>query len=384
MTRPRTLIALVVAAIALLYASWLLRFGVRSGGDVHMYSAWGDALIAHRFNYAEYVGHVKYGIPSFLYITWVTVVAVAKIIAGSEWQMLLVGLNWVAVVMISWLALTIVWRLTTSTIALTVAGVLLVNFDLLNFIRFPLSDILFLGGVTAILAMSVSVAERQSAPVVIAGTIAVVIACFFRPTAAPIAALWIIALLWPRLGANGKRRIVPVIVALILAGIAVHAAMMQDLSLWPGGRPPFWLAKLQDTYEEGIIVNGRPEANVSSPVRYVDFVAVIFRRWAYFFAITMPRYSARHTILNILYYIPAYVLALAAVALRPADARRSAATTLMLLMILLTSAFHGMLTIDFDHRYRLPILPALITLAAFGAVEVVQRRRLRTPLDAHE
>ena len=379
MTRPRAWIALLVSAIALVYASWILRFGLRSGGDVVMYSAWADVLIAHRFNYAEYLRDVSYGIPSFLYVAWVTVVAAAKLVAGNHWRMFLVGLNWVSVVMVAWLVLTIVWSRTSSAIALMVSGLLLVNFDLLDFVRFPLSDVVFVGLVTAILAMSISVAERPAAPVVIAGTIAAVIACFFRPTAAPVASVWVIALLWPRLSANAKRRIVPAIVALILVAIAIHAAMMQDLSLWPAERAPGWLEGLRDNYHAGVIVNGRPQVNVPPPEHYADFVAIMFRRWAYYFAITMPGYSTRHMILNVVYYVPAYALALAGILFRPPDARRSTATMLMLLMILLTSAFHGMLTIDFDHRYRLPILPALITLAAIGSAEAAARLRRCDP-----
>jgi hypothetical protein len=42
--------------------------------------------------------------------------------------------------------------------------------------------------------------------------------------------------------------------------------------------------------------------------------------------------------------------------------------------VLITALFHGLLQVDFDWRYRLPVLPQMILLAA-GGVAVLRRRR---------
>jgi len=175
-------------------------------------------------------------------------------------------------------------------------------------------------------------------------------------------------LLWPRLGAGVRRWIVPAIAVLLVIGTFLLAAVMQDVARWPFTILRGWFAYLKIDYDKGMIAVGRPETWVSPPSQYLDFLAMIYRRWLYFFAITLSGYSKLHNLANVLYFVPAYALAAAALFLR-----RTAATTLLFLAILVTSAFHGMQEVDFDHRYRLPILPPLIMLAAIGAMEIRQR-----------
>jgi len=102
---------------------------------------------------------------------------------------------------------------------------------------------------------------------------------------------------------------------------------------------------------------------------------MVFRRWAYFFAVVLRGYSMAHNIANTLYFFPMYALALLSLLLPPKNGRRTTALTLFVVLILVTSAFHAALGIDFDHRYRLGILPALIMLAACGSCEVARTWR---------
>jgi len=372
LTRSRKWIAIIVGAIALLHGWWILRYGMRWGADITRFSEWGDHLIAHHFNVLEYLRATPFVAPSVLYVAWVTVVAAAKVIAGSNWGMVVVALNWGAVITIAWLVLDTVRRLTSSAVAVTVAGVLLANFEMLTFVSFPGSDILFLALVTVVLVLSLRVAERPAAWTVIGGTGVVLLACLFRPAAPPLVVIWIVALLWPRLGPSARRWVVPVIALLIVVAALLQAAVMQDATRWPFSALREWFRYLKADYDQGAIILGRPETWVAPPSTYGDYLAMIFRRWAYFFAILMDDYSRLHKIANFIYFIPAYGLALAGVVLRPANARRTAAT-LLFLAVLVTSAFHGLQEVDYDHRYRLPIFPPLIVLAGLGAAEIVRR-----------
>jgi hypothetical protein len=366
--RPRTLIAVLVVAIALLHAAWILKTGIRWSVDINRLSAWADRLIAHHFNFADYLHDTRFVAPPILYLGFVTVVAIAKVIAGSHWPALIVGLNWASVVWIATLVLTTVWRLTSSRFAVIVAGALLANFEMLLFVSFPMTDVLFAAIVTTMIVIALRAAEQPRVSTIIAGTAVLLLACVFRPAAAPLVLVWLVALLWPRLGPQARRWVVPVIAALLVIGAFVFAAVMEDVARWPFGILRRWLAYLKIDYDLGMIVVGRPDTWVAPPSSYFDYLAMIFRRWTYFFAIFVSGYSNLHKIANVLYFVPAYALAIAAILWR-----RSTAVTLLLLAILVTSAFHGMQEVDFDHRYRLPVIPPLIMLAAIGADELRRR-----------
>ena len=73
--------------------------------------------------------------------------------------------------------------------------------------------------------------------------------------------------------------------------------------------------------------------------------------------------------------MPAYGLSAAALAnYRRLTERQQVAAWLLALLMVLVTVFHALMQIDYDHRYRLPLLPALIILAAIG-LESVRRPR---------
>jgi hypothetical protein len=365
--RSTRLIPILVAAIALLYGGWILHYGILWGEDIDRLSRWADGLVAHHFHFVSFLHDTRFVAPPILYLGFITVVAVAKVVAGSDWPLLIVVLNWAAVILNASLVLTTVRRVTSSVFAVVVAAVLLVNFEMLQFTCYPMTDVLFLGIATTVLVMSLRVAEQPSARAILGGTAALLVACMFRPAAAPLVVVWVVALLWPRIGLR-------TIAALIVLSILLFAALMHDITLWPFTLLRRWVDYIHGSYARGTIVTGRPETSVAPPVGYMDYLAMILRRWLSFFAPTMSSYSTLHKLANLLYFIPLYCLALAAAFLR-----RSAATTLLLIAILATSAFHGMQEVDYDHRYRLPVLPPLIMLASIGTVEVA--RRCGRPVD---
>lgn len=369
--RSNRLIPTLTAAIALVYGGWILLYGIRWGSDIDRLSLWADGLIAHHFDFASWLHDTRFVAPPILYLGFITVVAAAKVVAGTSWPALIVALNWAAVILIAALVLTTVRRVTSSGAAVTVAAVLLVNFEMLQFTTFPMTDVLFLGIATVVLVLALRAAEQRSARTIFLGSLALLFACVFRPAAAPLAVVWIVALLWPRLGLR-------MIASLVVLAVLLFAVLMHDVARWPFATLRSWVVYIHGSYAAGTIVTGRPETWVAPPAGYLDYLAMIARRWLYFFAPVVSGYSTLHKAANLLYFLPAYALALAGAALR-----RGAATTLLAAAILATSAFHAMQEVDFDHRYRLPALPPLILLAAIGAAEIARRSTATSDTSCH-
>jgi hypothetical protein len=276
---------------------------------------------------------------------------------------------------IAWLVLTTVRRLTSSTAAVIVAGALLANVELLMFVNFVLSDILFAALSVAVLVAAVRVAERPARAPVIGGTLVLAFALVFRPAAMPLLIVWLVALLWPRLGSRARRWLVPAVILAVAALMLLVALVLREGRAGRyAGVLPGWFTVLKLIFDQGIIVAGRQETWVRPPAWYGDYALMLFRRWVYFFAFIHRGYSTAHKLVNMLFYVPMYSLALAAL-LRRRDERWSAAATLLAVAVVSISALHAILGIDFDHRYRLPVLPPLIMLASLGAAGLISSAR---------
>lgn len=381
--RSRVWIAAIVAAVAAVHGLWIWKTGVILSSDSHTYSRWADGLVGAGFDYGAYLRDTRFVVPPVLYAVWVTIVALAKVIAGASWPTIIVALNWVSVIGIAALILFEVRRLTGSGLAVTAAGFLiLVAFDVLIFVTYALSDILFLLLTTAVIVCAIRVAEPvpgRRAKVV--GTILLLVACFFRPTAAPLVALWIMALAWPRLDARKKRIATVATIVGVIAAVIVHAALMQDPSRWPATALSGWIAQLSREYHRGVVVFGRPATHVPTPDSLFGFVEVTGRKLLYYFAAWFGDYSRLHKLANAMFFVPAYLLIAFGLFRRDATAPARRAIAPALFVIAAFSLFHALQQIDFDHRYRLAILPPLIILAAIGAAAVeskVLRREVQT------
>ena len=108
---------------------------------------------------------------------------------------------------------------------------------------------------------------------------------------------------------------------------------------------------------------------------FLGFVRVTLQKLIFFITPWLPHYSAAHTMINLLFFLPAYGLSIAAISnLRRLAPSQQRAVVVLALFVLSVAVFHAMLLVDSDHRYRLPVLPAIVMLSAIG-LESVRRPR---------
>ena len=177
---------------------------------------------------------------------------------------------------------------------------------------------------------------------------------------------------------NANRRAVWIVFAAgVITAILVHAYFFQDMRRWPTG---FMRPKLQeyaDREQTGEVVWGQTETFHARPVSFGDHVAIEVDRFVRFFQVTSQRNSRTHNLYAIMYYVPLYALALIGIvtALRDDDRRRSAVVHVALLWILSAAALSAVSILDYDWRYRLPLMPQMILLAAIGTEAVFRKGR---------
>ena len=118
-----------------------------------------------------------------------------------------------------------------------------------------------------------------------------------------------------------------------------------------------------------------PPMLVTPAEGFWGFVRITLEKLLFFITPWLPHYSAAHTLTNLLFFVPGYGLSVAAISnLRRLPPSQQRAVVVLALYVLFVAVFHALTLIDSDHRYRLPLLPAILMLASIG-LESVRRPR---------
>lgn len=370
-----------VAAIAVLivHGCVVLRSGVSLPPDSVGYSRWADLLIANHFNFAAAARATgTHNVPAEMYMLFTALVALAKIVAGAKWAAVIVAAN------LCFDALTaaiLVWlvRLATRSNAGAVLAIVawLLCFDVVTWVRMPLTDVPFL--LVSFAAFNAVVApylagRNPTRKTIIAAVILTVISVLLRP----VGFLWIILVVTASLVLSGRLRRRSLIASALLVAATVfvaHTFVVRNPESWTidtVARSVRWDAK---SYRLGEVIKGRPETFHPPPSTAVDYAAIAADRFVHFFAPIAATFSRGHKIASVAFYAPLYLLAIAAVIAASRREGTAADVVILSAVVVLTVAFwHSLVVIDYDWRYRLPVLPHLIFLAAC-AVPLLLRNR---------
>ncbi|HEX8525562.1 hypothetical protein [Allosphingosinicella sp.] len=382
---PSPLFAL--AAIAICHGAYVLLAGVMVAPDTGIYDFWAQRLIDSGFDYAAITAEASTRFPAVLYLLFVTFVALLKLLFGAAWATALVAINLAADAVLGALLVRLVGRTTASPLAGWVAlGLYLGCFGIAQWVRFALSDTTFC--LLAFLIFSLA-AERVLGDARRWGGVALlaVVGVFYRPTGLVLLPDLGWAAYLSRRGSPriGRTAALLVLAALILGAAAAFAWFMQDPGRWPFDTLSATFRYVAADYALGEVVSARSETYHSPPSALLDYMLISADRFLHFFAPGAAGFSAGHWAAELVFFIPCYALALwLLVALcggRTAFGDREQRVFLAAAgAILAYAVFHGLVQVDFDWRYRLPILPHLILLAAGGAADI---RGIRASASSH-
>lgn len=346
-----------IAAIVVLivHGAVVVTLGIVVPPDSVKFSRWADMLIANRFDIAAAADAAgARNLPAEMYMLFVTLVALAKLVAGAKWALVLVAANLIFDAVTAAILVRLVTLATRSIAAVLLAiAMWLACFDLVTWVRMPLTDVPFL--MTSFAAFASLAAPKKR--VVLAALLSVT-ALLLRP----VGFLWLILLAAVYLVVSGRvsrRRVIAVgllVAALMFAG---HTLLVRYPERWPiatFARSVRWDAR---SYQRGDVVFQRPETSHRPPSTIVDYAAITADRFVHFFAFTAASFSRSHKLTNAAYYVPLYLLAIVA-----AVRRRDDVTILCAVIVLAVAFWHSLVIVDYDWRYRLPVLPHLIFMAA--------------------
>lgn len=377
--RPPTLLATIIV-ITLAHGLFALWTGARMSPDSHSYAHWAARLIDTGFDYASVLAETDTRFPALLYTLFATFVALLRLAFGEAWPSALAGVNLAAHVALGAMIVRLALRATGSGAAAWIALLLFLGcFDLLNWVSFALSDATFLlltFTVFTLAARRILSEAKSWVPVALLAAAGI----FYRPTGIVLLPDLVLAFYLSRRPHAPIRRapILAVIATALVIGLILFAWLMQQPDRWPFQILARAFEVVAQGYAAGEVVNARLETYHAPPDALIDFALISADRFVHFFAIGASTFGLGHWLVSAAFLLPCYLLGgWLLAALWRGDTGFAAPVRKLFVAaagaVLAYAFFHALVQVDYDWRYRTPILPHLILLAAGGTADIVRR-----------
>ncbi|MEW6593802.1 MAG: hypothetical protein AB1413_02915 [Thermodesulfobacteriota bacterium] len=403
--RRHALVILLAGCIALAHGGYGLASGPLFSPDAARYVEWAETLIAVGFNPFSLLQRVDFVTSPVQYLAIVYLIALAMLLFGPLWPVAFVVLNGLFCGLGAFFALDLVRRKIEGVLPLLlVATLFLISFDIVIWAKFILTDLLFLITVSAVLwnasrllqgAEAGQVRREFFVPRACWVVFLLLLAFLTRPTALPLLGFLLPCLLAApavaRVASENWRRFLgyATLVGLVLGGalMVLTAWLLIASAGWSGSGGAVETIKYYASYfAQGAVVHDRPETYLVVDPTVLDYLRVMAYRLAYFYSPVIPGYGLLHLADNLLVFVPSYVLAVVTLVeiFRPHPVLDLETRWMVLLCwgtILAFALFTALTLLDYDHRYRLPALPALFILSGIG-IGILLRRGRCCPSDS--
>lgn len=344
-----------------LIAYYNLNIGFFMSPDSYTQSRWADDLIKLDFNLYNYYIDNTFFTPSYMYTVHVVLIALSKFFFGPSWQYAMLSLNFILFFfsLIIFSKTLILLKIRPILIAFTLLTLTL-SVDLLTWPRYILTDTIFSFFVmlTVYLIVRSLIREKFYYLFLISLTI---IMFLTKPTALPfIISIWVFILLSKSQLDFSPRFIVLLIFLLAIIIPIIFSVLHHLMEIYLTGNTQVdYILKFAN---KGIVVLARPETFIQPPINFIDNVYLYLIKIIIFFKPYAAKYSTIHTILNT-FQIFLIFLSISIWIYLNENTKIVNKTFLFILMLsLFVSSFHSFTIMDFDWRYRFPIILPLVML----------------------
>lgn len=303
-------------------------------------------------------------------LTYLAVLALARAFAGGRWMLVMMFVNILCSALTAVLLVDLVRRATRWRGAWVFALLsYLFCWDIWSWLPFVVTDVVYtLVALVpfALVARRLIIDGEPFRPLLLTASLLVVF--FTRPPGVVIIPLVLfVELVLVRRRVRGRTAAIAIMAAAVLA-LAVRTAVVQDPARWPFRFLQPRMVEFSGREKAGEVMQDRKESFRPPAHTMTDHLIIQGDRFVRFFQITAPNNSRRHNLINLAFFIPLYGLGLAGAAagLVGGDPRRRNLVITLLLWIGVFAFFHALTILDYDWRFRLPLLPQMIFLAACG------------------
>jgi len=364
------IVRLSFIAVGLSLCVYHAKQGLVLSPDSHTYLRWSEALVASGFDLSQWLMEDgKLWMQKLFYLMYVAALAGVKTLGGTSWQALALTLQ------LSLLIVTLyLWGLTLRILHVPPVWIAvfffmhLVSVDHLIWPRYLLTDTLYVAGVAFAVLHALRFVQAAS---VQRGVLLFLTFCCLgltRPTAAPLLAalsLWVVL---ARYSLSILSRLSVMAFGMTLA---VGLALIIKTIYMPNNEPALGILgfAVRGIFG-GEVIDDRPSTWVAPPESVLELSLFLIRRFIAFFSVTHEHFSLMHNLLNSL--LAAYILlgvgafVFHRVATSPHNEILRRFGVLIALLVGFVALFHSFILIDYDWRYRYPLIDPILVLATLG------------------
>ena len=330
-------------------------------GDAHTYSEWADDLINLNFNFQSYYEYNNFFTPSIFYTVPVTVVALFKFFFGSGWQYAFFILNLMLVLfsMIILVKSLLIIEVRPVLISLTILA-LVASPDLLLWPQYILSETIF--AFEVLLCMYFIIKGITLNKINYVALIFIIsLLLLSRPSSVPIVFAVLSYLAISRFSVHFNSRY---LFLLFISLFIISPVILSILYIFVDGTmtDPNMRKWILDFADLGMIIHDRPETWITPPESFYDYSYLYFIRMLNFFTPYVASFSTLHIALNSLEAV-IILSSLIIWGFLAVNIQTFNNTILLILMITISLAvFHSFTVIDYDFRYRFPIIMPLMMI----------------------
>lgn len=373
--KPKNAILMAVFGLTILiWGAYAFRCGIVMSPDSYGYSELADTLVSDNFRISAYREVMKFAPTSCLYMAFISLVAVVKLVAGALWQQAIVMINVFFGALLAVMLADLVYVFTKNKIAVCVTFILYVlNPEIILWSRYVLSDAsyMFLNFLIFYFLARAFMAEgRLKAIYFVITAFVFMVNIFYRPTSIVMAPIFLFAFYLDRRKEEMRwKRFFIFFIGIVLLGVLIHAALVNNV--WPlsPGKSKYTDYAVS-VYQKGYIIVDRPHTYHPKPATTLDCALMTADKFTSFFYFSDKLFSLKHKIVNYLFFVPLYLLSVLGViaVIRTYKERiKKSLVALAVITIFSYGIFHSLTVIDYDWRYRLPVLPYILFLSGLGA-----------------
>jgi len=349
----------------LVIACYHLNSGFYMSPDSNKFSRWANDLIELNFNFYDFYftdKSINERISPFFFTIPIFITALCKVIFGSEWQnaFLLFNLILVFFSMLIFARILLIIEVRTLLIFLSLP-LIMTSVDLLTWPRYILSEMNYVFLVIlSIYIITKGLVENKF------NYFLLFLITFFMLITRPSSISVILVIIFFIIILKSQFKIKPknLLAYLLILFISVPLLFsllyyFLEINFYENTKLNWWLLSKVKT---GMIIHDRPETWVDTPENFHDVVYIYFLRLINFFNPYAVNFSIIHIVLN---SIQTFLIFLSLIFWSLFGGHAKYQDKLFFFVILLSfsvASFHSFTLIDYDWRYRFPIILPLIML----------------------